>query len=110
MNKINPIEALGPDFLSVQNPIRYVGGEYGQVLKDEASLTVALAFPDLYEIAMSNLAIKILYDGLNRLEKARCERVFTPAPDFESLLKERGLVITSYSIHYTKLYDRSRDR
>ena len=91
MKHIRPVEELGRDLVSVLNPIRYLGGEFGQVVKDSADLTFALAFPDLYEIAMSNLAIKIIYDGLNRLDGVRCERVFAPAPDFEALLKKRGL-------------------
>jgi len=89
VHNIDPLSVLGPDLASVQNPARYLGGEYGQIVKASAPLTVALAFPDLYEIAMSNLAIKILYDGMNRLEKVRCERVFAPAPDFEEVLKRR---------------------
>lgn len=88
---VNPIHDLGNGLLSVQNPVRYLGGEYGQVVKDSADLTFALAFPDLYEIGMSNLAVKIIYDGLNRLERVRCERVFAPAPDFEGLLERVGV-------------------
>lgn len=91
MTRINPVEALGEDFLSVQNPARYLGGEFGQIVKKDADITVALAFPDLYEIAMSNLAVKILYDGMNRIEGVRCERVFTPAPDFEDVLRKRNV-------------------
>jgi radical SAM family uncharacterized protein len=92
MNRhIDPIAALGHDLLSVQNPVRYLGGEFGQIVKSDPSFTFALAFPDLYEIAMSNTAIKLLYDGLNRLPNVRCERVFSPAPDFESVLKRRGI-------------------
>lgn len=91
MKHIRPVEELGRDLVSVLNPIRYLGGEFGQVIKESADLTFALAFPDLYEIAMSNLAIKLIYDGLNRLEGVRCERVFAPAPDFEGLLKKRQI-------------------
>ncbi len=92
MTHIDPLKALGWRLSSVQNPVRYLGGEYGQVVKgDSVSLTCALAFPDLYEIGMSNLAVKILYDGLNRLDDVRCERVFAPEGDFEALLAERSL-------------------
>jgi len=91
MQLINPIEALGPSLLTVQNPARYLGGEYGQIHKESADLTVALTFPDLYEIGMSNLAIKIIYDRLNKIDRVRCERVFAPAPDFETLLLDRGV-------------------
>ena len=53
-------------------------------------MTVALCFPDLYEIGMSNNAMRILYSGLNALEGVRCERVFAPARDFEALLRDTG--------------------
>ena len=91
MSRINPLSDLRRDLVSVLNPVRYLGGEYGQIVKDHADLTFALAFPDLYEIAMSNLAIKVIYDGLNRLPSVRCERVFAPAPDFEELLARKQI-------------------
>lgn len=75
--------------LRVQNPARYVGGEWGEVVKKEADLRFCMAFPDLYEIGMSNQAMKILYNKLNELESVYCERVFSPAPDFEELLKDQ---------------------
>ena len=87
--RIDPLSDIGPRLLSVEKPARYLGGEYGAVRKDdEGLLTFALCFPDLYEIGMSNNAIRILYDGLNRIPGIRCERVFAPAPDFEALLSE----------------------
>jgi radical SAM family uncharacterized protein/radical SAM-linked protein len=91
LRHIDPVAELSRDLVSIQNPVRYLGGEFGQIVKDHADLTFALAFPDLYEIAMSNLAIKILYDRLNRIPSVRCERVFSPAPDFEELLKRKKL-------------------
>lgn len=90
MTHINPVKDLQRELCSVQNPVRYLGGEFGQIKKDSAELTFALAFPDLYEIAMSNHAIKILYDGLNKISSVRCERVFAPAPDFEAILKAKS--------------------
>ena len=91
MTHIDPLRDLRRDLASILNPVRYLGGEYGQIVKESADLTFALAFPDLYEIAMSNLAIKLIYDGLNRLPSVRCERVFTPAPDFEDLLARKNI-------------------
>ena len=74
--------------MSVKNPGRYVGGEYGITIKDRDDLfNVGLSFPDLYEIGMSNLAVKILYNRLNMLPDVRCERVFAPASDFEEVLR-----------------------
>lgn len=91
MNTVKPLVDLGGKLASVQNPARYLGGEYGQIIKESGDLFFALAFPDLYEIAMSNLAVKILYDGLNRISSIRCERVFAPAPDFEQLLESASV-------------------
>jgi radical SAM superfamily enzyme YgiQ (UPF0313 family) len=52
---------------------------------------MAVAFPDLYEIGMSNQAFRILYNSLNRIEGVSCDRAFAPAPDFEALLRERRI-------------------
>lgn len=92
MKHINPVTDIGDDFLSVQNPARYIGHEYGMTRKKDDSLyTFVMAFPDLYEIGMSNSAVKILYNGLNAREGIRCERVFAPDTDFEELLKAKGI-------------------
>ena len=74
---------------SVQRPGRYTGGEFGQ-LKKEGAFRIALAFPDVYEIGMSNLGMKILYAQLNRIPDVRCERVFSPWFDMEDHLKKTG--------------------
>ncbi|WP_319561604.1 TIGR03936 family radical SAM-associated protein [Marispirochaeta sp.] len=92
----NPIDALGNSLLSVEKPARYVGGEYAIIRKSrETGFKVALSFPDLYEIGMSNYSIRILYTMLNRLEDVACERVFAPAPDFENLLTKKGVPLYS---------------
>lgn len=72
----------------MEKPARYLGGEQGAVRKEGRLFTVALCFPDLYEIGMSNHAMRILYAGLNALPGIRCERVFAPARDFEKLLRD----------------------
>lgn len=85
---IKPERDLHRLLLGVEVPSRYVGGEFGAVVKHDRSLyRVGLSFPDLYEIGMSNTAIKLLYGMLNRLEGVACERVFAPAPDFEEALR-----------------------
>ena len=59
----------------VQKPARYTGGEYNSIVKDHSTVdvTMALAFPDVYEVAMSHLGIKILYGLVNRREDAAAE-------------------------------------
>lgn len=93
MNLIKPLELFGQELNSVQVPSRYLGGEFGITVKEheenDGFFNFAAAFPDMYEIAMSNLAVKIIYNGLNAIESVRCERVFAPAPDFEKLLAEK---------------------
>ncbi len=90
--RIDPIAEIGKGLLEVVKPSRYLGGEAGSVRKeDESLLSIALCFPDLYEIGMSNNAIRILYSGLNAMPGVRAERVFAPAQDFEALLERRGI-------------------
>ncbi len=66
----------------VKRPIRYTGGEYNIVVKDRPMVNVGIAFPDVYEIGMSNLGIKIIYHLFNRNPLIQCERIFAPWPDF----------------------------
>jgi radical SAM family uncharacterized protein/radical SAM-linked protein len=77
--------------LAAQKPSRYVGCELGAVVKDlaAADLKFALAFPDTYEVGMSNLGFRLLYHALNDRPNVACERVFLPWPDMESLLRDR---------------------
>ena len=69
----------------VQKAVRYTGGELGSVVKDKESVKVrfAFCFPDLYEIGMSHLGMKILYHELNEREDVWVERVFAPWTDME---------------------------
>lgn len=91
--KINPENDLKDALLLVDQPARYIGGEFQlkPIIPKKKDYRVGLCFPDLYEIGMSNNAMKILYDLMNRLEGVCCERVFAPAPDFEELLKDRNI-------------------
>ena len=92
---IDPLKDFGTDLYSIQKPARYLGGEVGsheRISSEDPRLRLALCFPDLYEIGMSNNAIRILYNDLERFaDNLVCERVFAPAPDFEELLRKRNL-------------------
>src|SRR5512137_2876834 len=85
--------SLDEIILAAQKPSRYVGCEFGAIQKDlsAARVTFALAFPDVYEIGMSNLGFRLLYHALNDRPEIACERTFLPWPDLEALLRERGL-------------------
>ena len=97
----NTIDLLKDELLMIANPSRYIGGEYTQNKKipQEGDLRCAICFPDLYEIGMSNTAIKIIYDQLNRIEGIHCDRVFSVAPDFEALLRKKNLSLYTLQTH-----------
>ncbi|MFA5561496.1 MAG: TIGR03960 family B12-binding radical SAM protein [Eubacteriales bacterium] len=78
---------------TVSKPGRYIGAEYGQVQKDSAAvkLRFALCFPDTYEIGMSNLGVRILYDVLNRAEDIACERAYAPWLDMDRAMRAHGI-------------------
>ena len=79
--------------LKVQKPGRYVGGELGEVKKDKREVDVrfAFCFPDIYEIGMSHLGIKILYSLFNEKPYIWCERVFAPWIDMEEQMRAHDI-------------------
>lgn len=83
------------DLLKVEKPARYVGGEYNQVIKDKSDIKCrfAFCFPDVYDIGMSNLGMKILYSVLNKRNDTWCERVFAPWPDFERVMRDNNVLL-----------------
>jgi radical SAM family uncharacterized protein len=88
--------------LTVEKPGRYTGGEHNQVVNDweAATVRVALAFPDIYELGMSNLGLATLYDILNRRAGILCERVYCPWSDMEAVLRREGLPLYSLETHH----------
>lgn len=82
-----------------------MGGEYGSIRSgDSKALRVAVSYPDLYEIGMSNLAVKILYSYLNSIDGVSCERVFAPDVDLERELRSCGSPLFSLET-FTPLKD-----
>ncbi|MDI3280907.1 MAG: TIGR03960 family B12-binding radical SAM protein [Bacillota bacterium] len=81
----------------VRKPSRYLGNEVNAVRKDPASVKVrfALVFPDLYEVGMSHLGLKILYHILNRRPDTAAERVFAPDLDLEEIMRREKLPLFS---------------
>ncbi|MBK9754318.1 MAG: TIGR03960 family B12-binding radical SAM protein [Nannocystis sp.] len=81
----------------VAKPGRYIGGEEQQRVKAEAGLVCrfVLAFPDLYEVGMSHLGTRILYNLINNADDLACERAFSPWIDLEAELRTRGLPLVS---------------
>ena len=84
-------------FMSVQKPVRYMGGEFNAVMKDPAKVDVryAFLFPDTYEVGMSHLGMKILYHSINARDDAWCERVFSPWVDMADLMRRDGIPLFS---------------
>ena len=81
----------------VAKPARYTGHEWNSVIKDwdEVEVKVALAYPDVYEVGMSNLGLMILYDILNREEGVLAERVYAPWIDMEEAMRRAGIPLYS---------------
>lgn len=81
----------------VQRPARYIGHEVNSVRKDQSGikLRMALAFPDVYEVGMSHLGLKILYSIVNRRPDLSAERVFAVWPDMERLMRENQVPLSS---------------
>ena len=92
----------------VTKPARYTGGEWNSIVKDWESIyiRVAIAYPDLYEIGMSNMALPILYEMLNGQPDVLAERVYAPWVDMETALREAGIPLLSLeSKHPLKDFD-----
>jgi len=82
------------NYIHFQKPSRYINSEINSIHK-KAQVSVALAFPDVYEIGMSHLGMKVLYQIINSLPFASAERVFAPWTDLEEALKTRGMLLSS---------------
>lgn len=83
--------------LQVEKPGRYVGGEYNSIVKDwdEIEVKVALAFPDIYDLGMSNLGIMNLYHQVNLQTNMLAERVFSPWLDMETIMRDQEIPLYS---------------
>jgi len=81
----------------VTKPARYTGNEWNSIIKDWAKtpIKIALSYPDLYEIGMSNMAVPILYDLLNRQPDILAERAYAPWRDMETAMRQAGIPLFS---------------
>ena len=82
---------------SVTKPGRYMGGEYNSIIKDKNAVgcRFAFCFPDTYEIGMSNLGVRILYDVLNKDDDVWCERVYAPWTDMKEKMEEYSIPLAA---------------
>ena len=94
MGDPNKLLALKDEILlKIEKPVRYIGHEINEVKKDPESVDIrfAMCFPDVYEIGMSHLGMKIIYDMMNRREDIYCERVFSPWVDLDRIMREEKI-------------------
>ncbi len=102
---LNPFDIehkLDRILLKVIKPGRYVGGEMNITVKDWASVEtkVALVFPDIYDIGVSNVGLKILYDQINMREDALAERSYAPWRDMEAQMRQSGIPLYSLETYH----------
>ena len=96
--------ALERDVLPhVTKPARYAGNEWNSVVKDwdDTRLRFCVIYPDTYELGMSNLAIQIIYDQINRRPDMLCERAFAAWADMEQLLREHKVPLFSLETRHS---------
>ncbi|MFC2022317.1 TIGR03960 family B12-binding radical SAM protein [Chloroflexota bacterium] len=81
----------------VQKPARYTGGEWNSIVKDwdKVPIRIALIYPDLYEIGMSNMALPILYELVNSQPDILAERAYAPWVDMEAAMRKADIPLFS---------------
>jgi radical SAM family uncharacterized protein/radical SAM-linked protein len=89
--------AIDDLLLKAQKPARYTGREINAVIKDPAAvkLRMALCFPDVYDVGMSHLGLKILYSIVNDRQDLYAERAFAPWSDMEAAMRQEGAVLST---------------
>ncbi len=91
MNKLDKI------LLSVEKPARYIGGEYNAPKADWKKLNYCICFPDVYEVGMSNLGIRIVAESLRTVDGVYVDRAFAPWRDYGEQLKENDIPLYALS-------------
>ena len=92
------MKTLDEILLTVERPSRYIGGECGEPTIKKEKFNYCICFPDVYEVAMSNLGIRIVQEVINRVDGAMADRCFAPWPDFGSALKENNIPLYSLGL------------
>lgn len=99
---MNIDEFINTRLAEVQKPSWYVGGEYGSVVKNKEAVNIrfAFCFPDMYDVGMSHLGMKILYHMMNdTMPDVWCERVFMPNTDMQQLMRENDIPLFGLESH-----------
>ncbi len=94
----NKMKTLDEILVEVEKPSRYIGGEYGTKDLTLQKFNYCICFPDVYEVAMSNLGIRIVSEVINSVDGACADRCYAPWPDFGSRLKENNIPLYSLDL------------
>lgn len=94
MQELKKID-IGKYLLQVAKPGQYLGNEINSIHKEVYLSSMCLVFPDIYEVGMSNLGIRILYNILNKVENFSLERAFCPMDDMENIMRENNIPMFS---------------
>ena len=92
------MKTLDEILLTVEKPSRYIGGECGEPNIKREKFNYCICFPDVYEVAMSNLGIRIVQEVINGVDGAMADRCFAPWPDFGSAIKENKIPLYSLGL------------
>ena len=92
------MKTLDEILLTVERPSRYIGGECGEPDLKWDKFNYCICFPDVYEVAMSNLGIRIVQEVINRVDGAMADRCFAPWPDFGDALKQNQIKLYSLGL------------
>lgn len=94
----NQLKTLDEILVDVEKPSRYIGGEFGVPNLTPQKFNYCICFPDVYEVAMSNLGIRIVSEVINGVEGATADRCYAPWTDFGTALKENGIPLYSLDL------------
>ena len=92
------MKTLNEILINVEKPSRYIGGEYGEVDLKWDKFNYCICFPDIYEVAMSNLGIKIVEDTMKKVDGVNVDRCFAVGKDFGTALKENNIPLYSLGL------------
>ena len=92
------MKTLDEILVDVEKPSRYIGGEFGVPNLTPQKFNYCICFPDVYEVAMSNLGIRIVSEVINGVDGACCDRCYAPWTDFGTALKENKIPLYSLDL------------
>ena len=92
------MKTLDEILVNVEKPSRYIGGEFGEPDLKWGKFNYCICFPDVYEVAMSNLGIRIVNEVINSVDGCCADRCYAPWPDLGSAIKENKIPLFSLGL------------